>query len=283
MAIITFWSPTKKQTNQTSSILASSLQMAIDRNLKILVVDASFSSDDMKSAFNTEEKAKKSWFGFGVSNLGKVDVSAGIESLLSAVASNKTSPEIINSYTVPLLAGRLDILYGLKTMDISVFENSLDNFSDMLNIANQYYDLVYVDLEKNSDAKGINRILKMSDIIVYPFEQRPKQIETFVEKWGNVEPFENKLRVIPLLTKEDRFSKYNSDNLGRRLKIKEGVPSIIYNTLFMEALQEGKLMQLFFNLNNQLVTYRNNYFIQTIMDFNSLLLQRIQELQYIIR
>ena len=99
MAIITFWSPTKKQTNQTSSILASSLQMAIDRNLKILVVDASFSSDDMKSAFNTEEKAKKSWFGFGVSNLGKVDVSTGIESLLSAVASNKTSPEIINSYT----------------------------------------------------------------------------------------------------------------------------------------------------------------------------------------
>ena len=109
MAIITFWSPTKKQTNQTSSILASSLQMAIDRNLKILVVDASFSSDDMKSAFNTEEKAKKSWFGFGVSNLGKVDVSAGIESLLSAIVQFQ-----LNENPLPRILYNIFCLFDLR-------------------------------------------------------------------------------------------------------------------------------------------------------------------------
>lgn len=278
MAIITFWGSTKKQTNQTASLIGSALQMGIDRNLKILLVDGTFNSKEINRAFNQKEEKKQNAI-LTSSNLGQVDISSGIEALLSAVASNKTSPEIIKNYTVPLLTGRLDVLYGMKTEDKTTFNTNLKLFKDMLVTANQYYDLIYLDLEKGELIPEIIEILKISDIIVYPFEQRVEFIEKFEELWGNVEPLENKNKVIPLITREDRFSKYNSDNMARRFKIKPTIPSIIYNTLFMEALQEGKVMQLFFNLNNQSVTYRNNYFIQTISDLNEFLIDRIQLLQ----
>lgn len=279
MAVITFWGATKKQTNQTAAVIASALQMAIDRNLKILIVDASFQSKEIKSAFSEREETKKSLFNLN-SNLGKVDISSGIEALLSAVASNKTSPEIIKNYTIPLLSGRLDVLYGMKTMDKTVFDNSLIKFKEMLSIANQYYDLIYVDLQKGEKTVAINEILKLSDIIVYPLEQRLGQIEEFEKIWNQDENFKGKLKIIPLITREDRFSKYNCDNISRKLGVRPRIPSMTYNTLFMEAMQEGKVLELFFNLNNQVITYRNNYFIQTIIDFNLLLIDRIQLLQY---
>ena len=279
MAIITFWNPSRHQTNQTSSVLASALQMAIDRNLRILIIDGTFNSDSIRKAFVPEEP-KKSWFGFTVSNLGKVDLGAGIETLLSAVASNKTSPDIISNYTVPLLAGRLDVLYGMQTKERSVFERSVTNFKNMIEIANKYYDLVYLDIEKNLDENIIKEILNISNIVVYPFEQRVSQIEWLNDIWGKKEPFDKKNKIIPLLTREDRFSKYNSENLSRRLGIRPKLSSMTYNTLFMEAMQEGKLIQLFFELNKQSHTQRNKHFIRTIEELNELLLDRIKELQY---
>ena len=57
--------------------------MGIERNLKILIVDASFRDEMMKKAFlqdeSNDELIKKI-------NMGKVDISAGIEGLLAAVA-----------------------------------------------------------------------------------------------------------------------------------------------------------------------------------------------------
>ena len=107
--------------------------MGIERNLKILIVDASFREEMMKKDFlqdeSNDELIKKI-------NMGKVDISAGIEGLLAAVASNKISPETVKSYSSPILVGRVDIIYGLKTIDKKVFENSLMPLLDMLKIAN---------------------------------------------------------------------------------------------------------------------------------------------------
>lgn len=56
--------------------------------------------------------------------------------------------------------------------------------------------------------------------------------------------------------------------------------SIVYNTLLMEAVQEGKLIQLFFTLNNDEASYRNNYFLRTIIDLNALILDRLEQFKY---
>ena len=278
MAIVTFWSEDEKVTSQTTSLIASAVQMGIERNLKILIVDASFKGEMMKKAFMQDESntdlIKKI-------NMGKVDISAGIEGLLAAVSSNKISPETVKSYSTPILVGRVDIIYGLKTIDKKVFENSLMPMLEMVKIADMYYDLIFIDLQKGlRNSPAINEILKASELVIYTMEQKLEQINRFIELWGKDEALLNKNRVIPLLTREDSFSKYNCDNIARKIGMKPGMPSIVYNTLLMEAIQEGKLVNLLITLNDDNSTYRNNYLIKTLEDLNLLIIDRIQQLKY---
>ena len=278
MAIVTFWSEDEKVTSQTTSLIASAVQMGIERNLKILIVDASFKGEMMKKAFMQDESntdlIKKI-------NMGKVDISAGIEGLLAAVSSNKISPETVKSYSTPILVGRVDIIYGLKTIDKKVFENSLMPMLEMVKIADMYYDLIFIDLQKGlRNSPAINEILKASELVIYTMEQKLEQINRFIDLWGKDEALLNKNRVIPLLTREDSFSKYNCDNIARKIGMKPGMPSIVYNTLLMEAIQEGKLVNLLITLNDDNSTYRNNYLIKTLEDLNLLIIDRIQQLKY---
>ena len=278
MAIVTFWSEDEKVTSQTTSLIASAVQMGIERNLKILIVDASFKGEMMKKAFMQDESntdlIKKI-------NMGKVDISAGIEGLLAAVSSNKISPETVKSYSTPILVGRVDIIYGLKTIDKKVFENSLMPMLEMVKIADMYYDLIFIDLQKGlRNSPAINEILKASELVIYTMEQKLEQINRFIDLWGKDEALLNKNRVIPLLTREDSFSKYNCDNIARKIGMKPGMPSIVYNTLLMEAMQEGKLVNLLITLNDDNSTYRNNYLIKTLEDLNLLKIDSIQQLKY---
>lgn len=278
MAIVTFWSEDEKVTSQTTSLIASAVQMGIERNLKILILDASFKGEMMKKAFMQDESntdlIKKI-------NMGKVDISAGIEGLLAAVSSNKISPETVKSYSTPILVGRVDIIYGLKTIDKKVFENSLMPMLEMVKIADMYYDLIFIDLQKGlRNSPAINEILKASELVIYTMEQKLEQINRFIDLWGKDEALLNKNRVIPLLTREDSFSKYNCDNIARKIGMKPGMPSIVYNTLLMEAMQEGKLVNLLITLNDDNSTYRNNYLIKTLEDLNLLIIDRIQQLKY---
>ncbi len=278
MAIVTFWSEDEKVTSQTTSLIASAVQMGIERNLKILIVDASFKGEMMKKAFMQDESntdlIKKI-------NMGKVDISAGIEGLLAAVSSNKISPETVKSYSTPILVGRVDIIYGLKTIDKKMFENALMPMLEMVKIADMYYDLIFIDLQKGlRNSPAINEILKASELVIYTMEQKLEQINRFIDLWGKDEALLNKNRVIPLLTREDSFSKYNCDNIARKIGMKPGMPSIVYNTLLMEAIQEGKLVNLLITLNDDNSTYRNNYLIKTLEDLNLLIIDRIQQLKY---
>ena len=267
-----------KVTSQTTSLITSAVQMGIERNLKILIVDASFKGEMMKKAFLQDESNNEL---IKKINMGKVDISAGLEGLLAAVASNKISPETVKSYSTPILVGRVDIIYGLKTIDRKVFENSLMPMLEMVKIANMYYDLIFIDLQKGErTSPAINEILKASDLVIYTMEQKLEQINKFMNLWGIDEALMNKNRVIPLLTREDSFSKYNCDNIARKIGMKPGMPSIVYNTLLMEAIQEGKLVNLLITLNDDNSSYRNNYLIKTVEDLNLLIIDRIQQLKY---
>ena len=267
-----------KVTSQTTSLITSAVQMGIERNLKILIVDGSFKGEMMKKAFLQDESNNEL---IKKINMGKVDISAGLEGLLAAVASNKISPETVKSYSTPILVGRVDIIYGLKTIDKKVFENSLMPMLEMVKIANMYYDLIFIDLQKGErTSPTINEILKASDLVIYTMEQKLEQINKFMNLWGIDEALMNKNRVIPLLTREDSFSKYNCDNIARKIGMKPGMPSIVYNTLLMEAIQEGKLVNLLITLNDDSSSYRNNYLIKTVEDLNLLIIDRIQQLKY---
>ena len=60
MAIIGFWSGSKKESGQTVSIASIATQMAIEHNYKILLIDATFDDDSLERCFwNVNVNAKK--------------------------------------------------------------------------------------------------------------------------------------------------------------------------------------------------------------------------------
>lgn len=144
MSIISFYSGDKKETGQTLSIAAVATHMAVEHNYKILVVDATFDDDTLERCFwkMNVNKAVKSL------NKGKMDIANGAEGLISAVASNKATPEVVTNYTRVVFKNRLDILCGLKTKIPEEFTKSLMLYKDLVNTANKYYDFVFIDLEK---------------------------------------------------------------------------------------------------------------------------------------
>ncbi len=274
MAIIAFWSQEDKVTNQTTSMIASAVQMAIEKNYKILMIDANFNSTKMREGLFISKKS--SVFDKQL-NLGKVDISSGVEGLVQAVATNRISPEIIKNFTKPIFAQRLDFLDSFKTADRADYDRVAKYYVEILTVANQFYDLVYIDIEKGFDNELTNAILKKADIIVACFEQIMHDIDNFKKLWG-VHELLPKNKTIPLLTREDKFSKYNSDNVARYIGQKwgKGICSIVYNTILMEKMQEGDVANFLIRTKLSGNTGRNQYLIDTINDLNFLIIDILQ-------
>ena len=274
MAIVAFWSHEKKKTNQTTSMIVSAVQMAIEKNYKILMIDANFNSTTMREGLFV---GRKSSVLDKQLNLGKVDISSGVEGLIQAVSTNRISPEIIKNFTKPIFAQRLDFLDSMKTKEREDYERVVKYYVEILSVANRFYDLVYIDIEKGFDSEVNKLILEKADIIVACFEQNMKDIEEFRKLWG-VHELLPKSKTIPLLTKEDKFSKYNSNNVARYIgqKMGKGICSIVYNTILMEKMQEGDVANFLIRTKLSGNTGRNQYLIDTINDLNFLIVDILQ-------
>lgn len=240
MAIVDFWNESEKENGQTLSIIAIANQMAIEHNYRILVIDACLDDQTIEKAFwkNKESKTLKEL------NAGKIDVSNGAEGLISAVASNKATPEIITNYTRIVYKNRLDILLGLRTVILENHEKSLMLYKDLINAANKYYDFILVDLPKGLKRASVKTLLQQANLVVYTMPPNLQNIDNFLELKSKNELARSR-KVLPLLAKSDENSSYNVKNTSRYIKEKGIIPCIPYNVRFMEAVNEARTSKYF--------------------------------------
>ena len=276
MAIISFWSGNNKSAGQTLSMLATATQMSIQHNMRCLVVDATFDDDTVERAF-WSVKGKKNIAQ--TLNQGKLDIASGAEGLVSAVASNKTSPDIVANYTKVVFKNRLDILLGLKTKIIEEHEKSLMLYKDLLKAANQYYDLVFVDLSKTLKRDTTRAILENSHIIMYTMTQNMKLIEDYMIAMKSQNILQ-KGNVLPLLSNSDEASKYNVNNVTKYIGEKKKICSVPHSFQFMEAASEAGVANFF--LKTRLSTTSNNpnsMFVKAVDETCEKIISKLQELQ----
>lgn len=277
MAIIGFWSGENRESSQTLSMVAVATHMAIEHNYRILIVDATFQDDTLERCFwkvNQNKNINK------VLNTGKLDIASGAEGLVSAVASNRSTPEIIPNYTKVILKNRLDVLCGLKTDDIDDFNKSLYYYSELIKVANKYYDFVFVDLLKTMDNKLIKVLLETCTIIMYTFPQNLKLIDSFMKQRLEDE-IVKKGNVIPLMTNVDENSKYNVKNASRYIGEKQELACVEHNTNFMECACEASVANFF--LKTRLSTTsqdKNAEFIKSVNNVCKKIFMKIEELKY---
>lgn len=277
MAIISFWSGDKKDSGQTLAMAAIATQMCVEHNMRTLIVDATFDDDTLERCFWNVKQAK----GFAQQiNQGKIDIASGAEGLVSAVASNKTSPEIISNYAKIIFKNRLDVLPGLKTKILEEHEKSLMLYKDLLIAANKYYDLVFVDVSKTLKRETTKAILGVSSLIVYTMPPNLKKIDNYI-KFRNEVPLLKGRNVIPLLTMSDEGSKYNPKNAARYIGEKKGMATIPYNTLFMEAASEAGVANMFLQLRiSKSAMDKNEQFLNAVSDCGKRIIYKLQELHY---
>lgn len=274
MSVVTFWNDGREQTGKTLSIAAISTYMAIEHNYRILIISTGYRDDTLNQCFWKEKKVKRNFGLFGP-NTNEI-LEEGIVGLAKVVKSNKLSPENITNYTKIIFKDRLEVLQGFKG-ETSDYDELEKTYPDIINLANSYYDLVFIDLDNEMNSSIREMVLANSDLIVANISQRLTSIDRFMETREKT-PILNSKKTLILIGKYDKFSKYSIKNITRYMGEKNKVSTIPYNTLFFEACEEAKVPDLFLKIRNVDEEDINGFFLSEVKRTSENIMYRLQDL-----
>jgi len=273
MAIVSFWSDGKSETGKTVSIAAIAVQIALESNYKVLIFNTIYDNTAIEDCFwSIAPKGNKFEFLEG----RKTDIDTGIKGLSKAILSNKTSPEIITNYTKTIFKDRLELL-----TDSQILREDYDRqrvlLKEMIKMANQYYDIVLVDIEGSAEDSVIQGILEESNIVVGTLSQSLRKINDYVRLRQQSTLFSGP-NVMFVIGRYDKKSTYNLKNIARHMGEKEiyGIP---YSTLFFEACNEGKVADFFIKFRKAKMTDNNGLLIDSIRNVSTAIIEKIKYLQ----
>ncbi len=242
MSVVTFYGSDKIETSQTSTMASIATYLSLEKDYKILLINTKHNDTSLESYC---------WEKNRFDNV-RADLESGINGLIKAIASNKTSPEIITNYTKTIFKDRLEVLTS-DIMPKENYEKIKAYIRPIIKMASRFYDLVFVDLEGNIQEPLVNEILAESNLTIANVSQSIRIIDDFIQNKKMCGSINNK-NLMYLIGKYDPNSRYNIKNLKRIEKIDE-VYGIPYNTLFFDSCNEGKLVD--FIINNRYVRQTN--------------------------
>lgn len=284
MSIVTFWNDDREQTGKTLTAIAIATEMAIERNYKILLISTSFRDTTTRNCFwKNTKKSNLQFLGQGNSNIAVENGIAGLEKLVS---SNKIQPSIITDYTKVVFKGRLEVLNGYNGIPGMPKEEAMRDYQrlaqcypELIKLANQYYDMVLVDLDKDIDEQVRNEILEISNLNILVLSQRLQSLNLYKDEKQK----DKKIRTpknLAVIGKYIKETKYNKKNITRYLEERKEINIVPYNTLFFEAAEEADVTELFLKLRKIKDTTDDNYFfISEVLKTTNTILNRLQELQ----
>ena len=271
MAIISFWNNGKEETGKSSAIAAISTYMGINHNYKVLIVNTRHNDYFYQDCYWRESKSEKR-VKSSITSMGD-----GINGLSRAVLSNKITPEIITNYTkIVFNDNRLEILMDTDVQD-EEYKTYKKVFKDIIQMANKFYDLIFVDIDSNLDDATKESIMQASDLIVGCVAQRIRNINAYLKEIKQNKLLQEK----PLLTCVGRYdsnSKYTGKVIAKYIKAKQ-VAVIPYNTAFMEACNEGKVSDYFIKYRNVGKKDKNAPFVVSVSETAQKIIYKLQELQ----
>ena len=108
MAIVTFWNADREQSGVSISTVAVATKMAIERNLKVLIVSAAYNDSTIKNCFWKDNAVRKKI----MADSSNVAIENGVEGLSRLLSSNKITPDTITDYTHVIFKDVLEVLDG---------------------------------------------------------------------------------------------------------------------------------------------------------------------------
>jgi len=285
MSIITFWNDSREQSGRTMTAVAVATRLSIERNSKILLISTSFGDNTIKNCFWGETTNKNTAFLNKEKN-NNIVVDSGIEGLYKIMTSNKLEASIITDYTRVVFKGRLEVIEGFTEAKYNLIKENMaelrrieESYVELIKTANQYYDMVIVDLDKRINKKIQEEILNLSQVNVFVLTQRLESINRYNElKQANKELMN--IRCVPVIGKYMSNYKYNSKNIARYLGLKQEFDLLPFNLLYMEAADEAEVVDLFLKLKNFKDKKDENYvFMQCTLNLTNNIMKKLQDMQ----
>ena len=184
MSVITFVNNRREETGKTLSLVAIATNMAIENNEKILIISTTDRESKLKSCFFEDTETKKNRFGIFGQNTSVLDTETGLEGLAKMLRSNKLSPEMITNYTRVVFKDRLEILLGIAQNSEDTYSAPVeiaDEYVEIVKLASQYYDKIFVDLDYNLNKDIREQIIEQSDLIIVNTSQNLKSLQKLKE------------------------------------------------------------------------------------------------------
>lgn len=264
MPRVIFWSPVPNMTGNTHVILAVTTVMGINHKAKSLLMQGHFNSRKIETSFTPYDELKSS----GVFENSDI----GIGALTKIVVSNKLTPATIKNYAKPVLKDRLDVLYGINSSEREQYNLMAHNLQFITRKASEIYDLVFVDLPKETNEDYVKEVLLDSEIIVCTVNQDSIKLDKFFKNIQKNDMFKGK-SIIYVIGDYESKSKYNVRNIQSKYSIKDPIFVVPHNYMFADACNDGSIIDFFYrNINAEKNDY-NGDFISKI----SKLVERIIE------
>ena len=138
---------------------------------------------------------------------------------------------------------------------------------------------MFVDLDNSIGEENVNTILNRSTIIMATLSQRMTVIDDFLKLQEENDLFSSP-KVLVLIGRYDRYSKYTLKNITRYMKEKNKISTVPYNTLFFEACEEAAVPDLFLRFRKIKDQEDRNYlFMSEIKRCSENIIYRLQDLQ----
>lgn len=255
MAQVAFWSPGGAQLGNTSLLSAVASVVALDHDYNNLMISTNYMDDSLESGFVNLGKMKAR------SSIDFTDV--GLDALERLIKSNKISMENLADYTTPILKGRLDLMFGSQKESPETYNKVLDLMPGILKYSTTIYDVTFIDIVSGQPSDKIKKILEQCDVVVINVSQSFKKLEEFFEETMKSD-FLKKKKVILVIGRYDKYSKFNTKNLKKHFKYKEEIYTLPYNTQFFDMQNEHRTLEFFVKYLNALPSDRNGFFVSEV-------------------
>lgn len=255
MAKIVFWSPEKGTSGCTHTAIAVSSLMGITHKTSSLLIDANSNARKIASSYTLYDDLVNS-NGFNDSNLG-------MNAIMRLIKSNKLSPDIIQNYSKPVLKGRLDILYSAVANTTTESRENLLSMPLIAKNADEVYDLIFIDLPKDTEDDSVTRVLAQADIVIVVLPQEVQRLTNALKKIEDVPELKDKQKIY-VLGDYESGSKYNFFNVKLKFKLPEPLFVLPHNYLFSDACNDGNVLDfLYRNVNANAKDYNGEFILRT--------------------
>ena len=174
----------------------------------------------------------------------------------------------------------MEVIVGKKeTQDEENEKFDFNDYPDVLKIANNFYDMVFVDLDRGLDSDLTKKILETSNLIICNMEQKLEEIEKMVET-QKIEKVVGGRNVLYLLNRYEKNSKYNVKNIMRNSRIKKDLYTVPYDLMYSDSLQDGTIDQFVLNpkIRRATLEEEHGFFVAQVNSFCEAIIYKLQEL-----